>query len=418
MDPLSRRVVVTGIGLAAPCGIGVDASWETLIAGRSCIGPITLFDPQRHAVRIAGEVKGWDPLRFVEKKKVRQFDRFMQLAFGAACLAVQDAGLELTDQERAAAACIVGAGLGGLDSLERNLLVAHDPAKGPSRVSPYMIPNTIPNMAAAQISMAWGLRGPSLCISTACASGADAIGLACDLIRAGRCPAALAGGTEAIITPGGIASFQAMLALSRRNHEPQRASRPFDRDRDGFVCAEGAGILVLEPMRRAAARGARIYAEVTGYGASSDAFHPVHPCPEGAGARLAMERALADARLHPKDIDYVNAHGTSTPAGDVHECTAIRSVFGDHAASRKLWVSSTKSMTGHLLGGAGALEAAVCALACAHAIVPPTINVDAQDPACDLDVVPNEARRRTVRHALSNSFGLGGCNATLILSRV
>lgn len=418
MDPLSHRVVVTGIGLAAPCGIGVEPAWTSLIAGRSAVSVIQQFDPSRHAVRIAGEVRDWDPLRFIEKRKLKEFDRFMQFALGAAALAVHDAGLQLTDEEREEAACIVGAGLGGLGSLERQLLVAHDETRGPSRVSPYMIPNTIPNMAAAQISIAYGLRGPAMCISTACSSGADCIGYACELIRSGRAPVALAGGSEAIITPGGMASFQAMHALSRRNDEPTRASRPFDRGRDGFVCAEGAGVLVLEPMARAVARGARIYAEVTGYGVSSDAFHPVQPSPDASGARASMTRALRNARLNPEDIDYVNAHGTSTPAGDIHECKAICAVFGEHAASRKLWVSSTKSMTGHLLGGSGALEAAVCALACARGVVPPTINVDDQDPECDLDVVPNEARQRTIHHAMSNSFGFGGCNATLVFSRV
>jgi 3-oxoacyl-[acyl-carrier-protein] synthase II len=416
MDEQSVRVVITGMGLVSPCGIGVQDTWTALLAGRSGIGPITLFDASKFATRIAGEVRGWDPLAFIEKRKLKEIDRFTEFALGAARLAVTDAALELTDEERELAACVVGVGIGGLPTLERAVNTVHD--KGPSKVSPYTIPSIISNMAAAQICMTYDLRGISMCPSMACASGAHAIGEAVQLLRSGRAPVALAGGTEATITPTGIASFQAMFALSRRNNEPTQASRPFDRGRDGFVCSEGAAIVVLEPLERARRRGAHIYAEIRGYGASSDAYHPVQPAPEGRGARAAMHRALRGAKLAPEAIDYINAHGTSTPQGDVQECKAILGVFGEHAASRKLWVSSTKSMTGHLLGAAGALEAAVAALVCRDGNVPPTINVQDQDPDCPLDVVACEARQRAVRHAISNSFGFGGCNVSLALSRV
>jgi 3-oxoacyl-[acyl-carrier-protein] synthase II len=412
----SERVVITGIGVVGPCGCGMSTTWDALLCGRSGVGPITRFDASAFSTRIAGEVKGFDPLLFADKRKVREMDPFALYALGAAHQAVQDAGLQLTEQEREETACVVGVGLGGLGSLERSMHVVKD--RGPDKVSPYTIPNTIPNMAAAQLSIAWGLGGPAMCVSTACAAGAHAIGESVELIRSGRVPLAIAGGAEAIVTPVGMASFQAMFALSRRNHEPHRASRPFDRGRDGFVCSEGAAIVVLEPLSRARARGARLYAEVTGYGTSSDAFHPVQPAPDGRGARLSMQRALRNGGFCPEDIDYINAHGTSTTQGDIHECRAILSVFGDHAASGKLWVSSTKSVTGHLIGAAGALEAAACAMACARGEVPPTINLEEQDPACPLDVVPNEARGRKVRHALSNSFGFGGSNVSLVLSRV
>jgi 3-oxoacyl-[acyl-carrier-protein] synthase II len=415
MDEPSVRVVITGMGLVTPCGIGAEQTWSALLSGRSGIGPISLFDASRHATRIAGEVRDWDPLAFIEKRRLKEVDRFAEFAMGAARLAIEDAGLELTDQERELAACVVGVGIGGLATLERAVNILHD--KGPGKVSPYTIPAIISNMAAAQICMAYDLRGISMWPSMACASGAHAIGEALQILRAGRAPVAIAGGTEATVTPTGIAAFQAMFALSRRNDQPTAASRPFDRGRDGFVCSEGAAIVVLEPLERAMARGAKIYAEVRGYGASSDAYHPVQPAPEGRGAHASMQRALHDAKLAPEAIEYINAHGTSTPQGDVQECRAILSVFGNHAASRQLWVSSTKSMTGHLLGAAGALEAAVSALACRDGKVPPTINVEDQDPECDLDVVPTEARQRPIQHALSNSFGFGGCNVSLVLSR-
>lgn len=417
MDRHQERVVVTGIGLIGPCGIGIEETWSALLGGRSGIAPITLFDATTFPTRIAGEVKGWDPLRWLEKKKVKEIDRFTEFALVATRMAMEDAGLELTDEERDETAVVVGVGMGGLSPLERVVSTIRD--KGPSKVSPYAIPQIVSNMAAGHISMLFGLRGISLCTTTACASGAHAIGEAATMIRTGRAPLAICGGAEATITPASIGGFSAMYALSRRNDAPRLASRPFDKGRDGFVCSEGAAILVLEPLSRAQRRGARIYAELSGYGASSDAHHPVQPAPEGRGARMAMLRALRDARLQPAEIDYLNAHGTSTLQGDVQECVAIHSVFGDHAKPGKgLWVSSTKSTTGHLLGAAGALEAAVCALACARGEVPPTINVAEQDPACDLDVTPNEARRRPIRRTLSNSFGFGGTNVSLVLSAV
>jgi 3-oxoacyl-[acyl-carrier-protein] synthase II len=393
----------------------VDPVWSALVAGRSGITPIGAFDATEFGVRIAGEVREWDPLRFVEKRKVRELDRFAQFAVGAAAMAVADAALAMTDEERESAACVVGVGIGGLAPLERTAQTLRD--KGPSKVSPYAIPTIIANMAAAHISIEHGLFGASLSTTSACASGAHAIGEAYEMIRAGRASLALAGGAEASITPVGIAGFQAMHALSKRNDEPARASRPFDRARDGFVCGEGAAMLVLEPLSRARSRGARIYAELTGYGVSSDAHHPVHPAPEGRGARAAMACALRRAGFAPGAIDYVNAHGTSTVLGDALECKAILAVFGDHAASGRMWISSTKSMTGHLLAAAGALETAVTALCCARGQVPPTINVDEQDPECALDVVPNRARERVVSHAMTNSFGFGGANVSLVLSR-
>lgn len=402
--------------MVTPCGIGAEETWGSLLAGRSGIGPITAFDAGEFAVRIAGEVKDWDPTPYVVKKKQRELGRFAQFAVAAAHMAVRDAELELTDEEREDAACVMGVGMGGLEGLERVSELLR--TKGPSKVSPYAVPTIALNMAAGQISIALELRGPSFCTTSACASGAHAIGEAVQLLRSGAASVAIAGGTEATITPTGIAGFQAMFALSRRNEDPQGASRPFDVARDGFVAAEGAAVLVLETLSRATRRGARIYAEVAGYGSSSDAFHPVQPAPDGRGAIASMRRAVRHARLAPNDIDYINAHGTGTPQGDVQECKAILEMFGDHASGRSLWVSSTKSVTGHLLGAAGAAEAAFAALTCARGVVPPTINVHEQDPACAVDVVPNEPRERRVRHALSNSFGFGGTNVSLVLSRL
>jgi 3-oxoacyl-[acyl-carrier-protein] synthase II len=416
MDASHDRIVVTGLGMVTPCGIGVEETWDGLLAGRSGIGPITAFDASEFAVRIAGEVKDWDPTPYIAKKKQRELGRFAQFAVSAAHMAVQDAGLELTDEEREDAACVMGVGMGGLEGLERVSELLR--TKGPSKVSPYAVPTIALNMAAGQISIALELRGPSFCTTSACASGAHAIGEAVQLLRSGAASVAVAGGTEATITPTCIAGFQAMFALSRRNDDPRSASRPFDLARDGFVAAEGAAVLVLETLTRATRRGARIYAEVAGYGSSSDAFHPVQPAPDGRGAIASMRHAVRHARLSPTDIDYINAHGTGTPQGDVQECKAILELFGDHAAGRTLWVSSTKSVTGHLLGAAGAAEAAFSALSCARGVVPPTINVHEQDPACAVDVVPNEPRQRKVRHVLSNSFGFGGTNVSLVLSRI
>jgi 3-oxoacyl-[acyl-carrier-protein] synthase II len=409
-----ERVVITGIGLATPVGIGTRETWTALLAGESGVAPITLFDCSTFRVRIAGEVKNWQPTRWIEKKKLKEMDRFMEFAVGAASMAIADSKLELTDAERLRAGCIIGNGVGGLFSLEKTketLLT-----KGPTKVSPYAIPTIIGNLSAGQVSMAHGLKGPSFTTTSACSSGAHAIGEATEWIRRGRVDVMVSGGTEATITPVGIAGFEAMLALSKRNDDPERASRPFDRGRDGFVCGEGGGILVLESLSYAKKRGAHIYAEVTGYGASSDAYHLTQPAPAHEGAQRAMRMALDDARIAPDDVDYVNAHGTSTLPGDREEARAIAAVFGRRATEGKLWVSSTKSMMGHLLGAAGAVETAICALTIAEGRVPPTINLVDQDPECALDCVANTARERRIRHAMNNSFGFGGTNCALVLS--
>jgi 3-oxoacyl-[acyl-carrier-protein] synthase II len=411
-----ERVVITGIGLVCPNGIGTAEAWRSLVAGESGVGPITLFDASAYATRIAAEVKGFDPLRFVEKKKLKEMARFIQLAMAASRLAMDDASPDLSDEERERTGCFLGVGLGGLELIESghvNLL-----AKGPSKMSPYFIPSIIANLAAGQVSMAFGLRGPSYCNTSACSSSSHSLGEAFEWIRRGRADVMVAGGSESTITGLAVGGFSAMFATSRRNDEPTRASRPFAKGRDGFVMGEGAATLILESMTRAKKRGARIYAELTGYGASSDAHHLTQPAPDGEGAQRAMRDALRDAKLDPRDVDYVNAHGTSTPQGDIQESRAIARVFGEHATGKRLWISSTKSMHGHLLGGAGALEAAVTALAIAHRAVPPTINLDEPDPECPLDYVPNVARERTLRHAMSSSFGFGGTNATLVLSQV
>ncbi|HEY8078282.1 MAG TPA: beta-ketoacyl-ACP synthase II, partial [Labilithrix sp.] len=342
-------------------------------------------------------------------------DRFDEFALGAAKMATEDAQLELTDAERDEAGCFIGVGLGGLFTLEKTKQTLLE--KGPQKISPYAIPGIIANLAAGQVSMAHGLRGPSYCTTSACSSGAHALGEAFEWIRRGRAQIMVAGGAEATVTPVGIGGFEAMFALSRRNDDPQRASRPFDKGRDGFLCGEGSGILILESLTRAKKRGAKIYAEITGYGASSDANHLTQPAPHGEGAQRSMRMALKDAGVAPDQIDYINAHGTSTPVGDIAETEAITAVFGAHATDKKLWVSSTKSMMGHLLGAAGAVESAVCTLAIAEGKIPPTINLTEPDPACNLDYVPNEARERRVRHALNNSFGFGGTNASLVFSR-
>ncbi len=410
-----ERVVVTGLGLVTPVGIGTEESFNALLEGRSGAGPITLFEAtEAYATRIAAEVKGFDPTLFMEKKKLKEVTRFIPFAMAATKMALQQADLGLTDEERENVGVFIGVGLGGLENLERVTLVLD--RKGPGKVSPYFIPSLIANMAAGQVSIAHGFQGPSYAHTSACSSSAHAIGEAVHWIRAGRAEVMVAGGAEATITPIGIAGFSAMFALSRRNAEPERASRPWDRGRDGFLCGEGAGTLILESLSRARRRGAHIIAEVTGVSATSDAYHITKPAPEGKGAVRAMRLALADAKLSPTDIDYINAHGTSTPAGDAEESKAISKVFGSHALDKQLWVSSTKSMMGHLLGAAGAVEATVCVKAIERGAVPPTINLDDPDPECVLDYVPHQARERTIRHAMSNSFGFGGTNATLILS--
>ncbi|HEY1956889.1 MAG TPA: beta-ketoacyl-ACP synthase II [Polyangiaceae bacterium] len=411
-----ERVVITGIGLVTPLGIGRDETWQALLSGKSGIALITLFDTTLFRVKIAGEVKSWDPLRFIEKKKLKEMDRFIELALGAAKMAIQDSGLELPgDEDKNRAGCFIGSGIGGLATLERAKQTQLE--KGPGRISPYSIPGLISNMAAGQVSMAHGLRGPSYCNTSACSSGAHALGEAAEWIRRGKCDVMVAGGAEATVTPVGVGSFEAMMALSKRNDAPEKASRPWDKGRDGFVCGEGSGVVVLESLTRAKKRGAKIYAEITGYGASSDAHHLTQPAPNGEGAQRSMRMALADAGINPEQVDYVNAHGTSTPVGDVEETRAIEGVFGEHARSKKLWVSSTKSMTGHLLGAAGALESAICALAIHDGKIPPTINLDDPDPSCALDYVPHEARERKLTHVVNNSFGFGGTNCSLVLSR-
>lgn len=410
-----ERVVVTGVGLVTPNGIGTEPTWEALIRGESGVGPITAFAVNRdYATRIAAEVKGFDPARFMEKKQLKGVSRFIPFSVAATQLALDQAKLELSDEERDTTGVYIGVGLGGLETVERSTGALLE--KGPSRVSPYFIPSMIPNMAAAYVSLTFGLRGASFAITSACASSAHAIGEAVRAIRHGVGDVMIAGGAEATITPVGMSGFTNMFALSRRNDDPQRASRPWDKHRDGFVCGEGAGTLVLESLTRARRRGARILAEIVGYGASSDSYHITKPGPGGEGGARAMRLALKDAALLPEQIDYLNAHGTSTPAGDAEETRAIATVFGAHAREKKLWVSSTKSMMGHLLGAAGAVEAGVCIKAVQTGIVPPTINLDDPDPEAMLDYVPHTARERRVRYAMSNSFGFGGTNATVIVA--
>jgi 3-oxoacyl-[acyl-carrier-protein] synthase II len=404
-----ERVVITGIGMVTPVGVGTEPSWGALCRGQSGAGPITLFETDdRFPTRIACEVKDFDPAAWMEKKKIKECSRFIPFAMASTRMALEQAELGLTDEERDRVGVFIGVGMGGLEQLEN---------KGPGRISPYLIPSLIANMAAGQISIAFDFRGPSFAHTSACSSSAHALGEAMRWIQYGRADVMIAGGAEATIAGIGIAGFSAMFALSRRNDEPQRASRPWDVGRDGFVCGEGAGTLVLESLSRARSRGATILAEVVGYGATSDAFHITKPAPGGGGAVRAMRAALQDASLNPGQIDYINAHGTSTPPGDLAEARAVMDVFGTHATDKKLWVSSTKSMMGHLLGAAGAVESAVCVQALNTGILPPTINLDQQDPECPLDFIPHEARERQVEHVMSNSFGFGGTNATLIFSK-
>jgi 3-oxoacyl-[acyl-carrier-protein] synthase II len=410
-----ERVVVTGLGLVTPSGIGTESTFQALIQGKSAVGPITIFPAgPEYSTRIAAEVKDFDPTVYMEKKKLKEVSRFIPFAMAATRMALEQADLGLSEEERDRTGVFIGVGLGGLENLERCTLTLNN--KGPGKVSPYFIPSLIANMAAGQVSIAFGLRGPSLAHTSACSSSGHAIGEAVRWMQRGDAEVMVAGGAEATITPIGIGGFSAMFALSRRNDEPERASRPWDRGRDGFVCGEGAGTLVLETLTRAKKRGAKILAEVVGYGTSSDAYHITKPSPSGAGGARAMRLALADAKLAPDAIQYINAHGTSTPAGDIEEAKAVSDVFGAHALDKKLWVSSTKSMMGHLLGAAGAVEAGVCIKALNTSMVPPTINLEDQDPETRLDFVPLKARERRLRHVMSNSFGFGGTNATLILA--
>ena len=408
-----RRVVVTGVGLVTPLGVGTEETWQGLKAGRSGVGPITHFDASSFAARIAAEVKGFDPLNWVEKKDVKKMDRFIQFAVAAADMAMKDAGLTVGKQNEERVGVYIGSGIGGFATIEREYKVLLE--SGPRRISPFFIPAVIINLASGWVSIRTGAKGPNSASCTACATSAHAVGDAFRIIQRGDADAMIAGGSEAAITPLAVGGFAAMRALSTRNDEPTKASRPFDQDRDGFVIGEGSGILVLEELECARRRGAAIYAEVVGYGMTGDAYHVSAPCEDGDGARRVMLRALEDAGVAPATVDYINVHGTSTPAGDKIEVLAIKAVFGEHAT--RVAISSTKSMTGHLLGAAGALETGVCALAVRHGVVPPTINLDKPDAECDLDCVPHKAREMPVRVALSNSFGFGGTNGALVLRR-
>ncbi len=413
MDGIRRRVVVTGLGLITPLGCGVQKTWEGICKGASGIDRITSFDASEYPVQIAGEVKDFNPEDFIERKDIKKMDIFIQYALGAGIMAVEDAGLKIHDENADRIGVIVGAGIGGLNTIERYHSVLLE--SGHRRISPFFIPMLIANLAAGHISMRFGARGPNSCVTTACAAGTHSIGEAFRLIQRGDADAMIAGGSESAITPLTIAGFANMKALSSRNDAPQKASRPFELERDGFVIAEGAGLVVLEELETARRRGASIYAEIIGYGMSADAYHMTAPDPEGRGVVNCMRMALRDAGIKPEQVDYINAHGTSTPYNDKHETMAIKQVFGEHAY--KLAVSSTKSMTGHLLGAAGGIEAAFCALALSQGIIPPTINYEYPDPECDLDYVPNHARHVDIRTVLSNSFGFGGTNASIVLTK-
>jgi 3-oxoacyl-[acyl-carrier-protein] synthase II len=410
---LNRRVVVTGVGLVCGCGIGTDEVWRNLLAGKSGIGPITHFDATAFDCRIAGEVRNFDPLVWVEKKELKKMGRFIQLALAASEFAMQMARLELKPETADAAGVYIASGIGGFDVIERE----HSKylQGGPGKISPFFIPASIVNLASGHVSIRYGAKGPNSATATACSASAHSIGDAYKIIQ--RCDAEvmIAGGSEAAITPMGVGGFAAMRALSTRNDEPERASRPFDAQRDGFIVGEGAGVLILESLEFAQKRGAPIFAEIVGYGMSGDAYHITQPAEGGDGGYRVTMAALKDAKISADDVSYVNAHGTSTPIGDAIETTALKRVFGERA--KKVPISSTKSMTGHLLGGAGGLEAGISVLALVDQILPPTVNYENPDPECDLDYVPNQARKASVEYALSNSFGFGGTNASLIFKR-
>ena len=407
---LQRRVVITGLGAVTPLGLNVEEFWANVIAGKSGVGLVTRFDTTDFNVKIAAEVKGFDPENYLDKKEARRTDRFVQFALAAAKMAVDDASLTIDESNCEDVGVYIGSGVGGISTVEEQARTLFE--KGPSRVSPFMVPMMISDMAAGQVSIMLGAKGPNEATVTACASSAHAIGNAFNAIRYGRAEVMITGGSEAAITPLSIAGFQSARALSTRNDEPEKASRPFDLNRDGFVMGEGAGILILEELEHAKRRGAKIYAELVGFGSTGDAYHITSPAPEGEGAKRAIIRALKDAGLQPDEVQYVNAHGTSTYYNDLYETKAIKAVFGDRIA-----VSSTKSMTGHLLGAAGAIEAIITALTLEHQIIPPTINYETPDPECDLDYVPNRARESKIDAAITNSFGFGGHNAVLVLRR-
>ena len=410
---LDRRVVVTGVGLVSSLGIGTQATWEALCAGRSGIRTITRFDASQFSTRIAGEVKGFSPLEFIDKKDIKKMDVFIQYAIAASEFALCDAGLKTNQPLGSRAGVVIASGIGGFGTIEREHRALLE--GGPRKISPFFIPSAIINLAAGQVSIRFGAKGPNSATCTACAASAHAIGDAFHIVRRDEADVMIAGGSEAAITPMGVGGFAAMRALSTRNDEPERASRPFDKNRDGFIIGEGAGVLILEERERARARGVPIYAEIVGYSMSADAFHVTAPAEDGDGAVRVMQAALKHAGVEPSAVNYVNAHGTSTPYNDRLETLAIKACFGDHAAS--LPISSTKSMTGHLLGAAGGLEAGISVLVVRDQVIPPTINLDYADPECDLDYVPNERREATVEYALSNSFGFGGTNASLLFKR-
>jgi 3-oxoacyl-[acyl-carrier-protein] synthase II len=408
-----RRVVVTGMGMITPLGIGVKSSWDALLSGKSGIRRITQFDASEFPTQIAGEVEGFNPEDYIEIKEIKKMDRFIHFAIAAATMALNDSGLKVTDQNANRVGVLVGSGIGGLRTIENYHTVII--TKGPRKITPFFIPMLVINLAAGQISIRFGAKGPNSAVATACATGSHAIGDAFKIIQRGDADAMIAGGAEAVITPLGIGGFNAMKALSTRNNEPEKASRPFDIDRDGFVMGEGAGILILETLENALDRGARIYAELIGYGMTADAYHITAPSPDGGGAAKCMEMALRDGNVNHSEVNYINAHGTSTKYGDELENKAIKTVFGEHAY--KLVVSSTKSMTGHLLGAAGGVESVITVLSISNDIVPPTINLDNPDSECDLDYAPHFAKSMPVRYAVTNSFGFGGTNACLLFKK-
>jgi 3-oxoacyl-[acyl-carrier-protein] synthase II len=410
---LKRRVVVTGVGLVTPCGIGTEATWSALLEGRSGIGPITKFDASKFDSRIAGEVRGFDPEAYVGKKDVKKMDLFIHYAIAASEFALAQSGLKITPENAERVGVMIGSGIGGMNFFEKQHQILLE--RGPDRLSPFLIPGMIVNLASGQVSIRTGAKGPNSAVCTACATGTHAIGDSFRLIQNGLADAMLAGGTEGVITPLAVGGFCAMKALSTRNDAPEAASRPFDAERDGFVMGEGAGILVLEELGRARSRGARILAEIAGYGMSSDAYHISSPSEDGDGPMRVMRAALEDAGVSPADVSYINAHGTSTSAGDRIETMAIKGVFGE--AARSIPVSSTKSSMGHLLGAAGGVETAICVLAVERDVIPPTLNLTHPDPECDLDYVPHRARRIEVRTALNNSFGFGGTNASILVRK-
>jgi 3-oxoacyl-[acyl-carrier-protein] synthase II len=410
---LERRVVITGVGLITPLGIGVEETWSALCAGKSGIGEITRFNASAYDTRIAGEVKGFNAEDFMPRKEARRMETFISYAVAATRMAMEDSGLVIDERNAGRVGVLTGCGLGGLNMLE---ITAHTvDTKGPQRVSPFFIPMLIGNMAPGMISIMFGAKGPNSSVATACAAGSHAVGDAFEAVKYGRADAMITGGVESVITRTCIAGFGAMKALSTRNDDPQKASRPFDRDRDGFVVGEGSGILIIESLEHALERGARIYAEIVGYGMSGDGYHITSPPPDGEGASRCIQAALDNAGIQPHQIGYINAHGTSTPLNDLYETRAIKATFGD--AAGKVAISSTKSMTGHLLGGSGGIETVFTALSIWNKILPPTINLDNPDDECNLDYIPNVARQAEVEYAMSNSFGFGGTNASLILKR-